>query len=141
MKEDYEIILDQSPIDEAKNLDFVKISSAGGLCQFVGIVRDFSKGNKVKYLEFEAYIPMAKKEIEKIINRVFEDFSLKKVSVHHALGRRNVGEVCVAISVSSAHRKDCFIACQFIIDELKRTVPIWKKEFYDGGSVWVSAHP
>ena len=108
---------------------------------FIGTVRNATKGKKVTRLEFEAYEAMAIAEMEKIAKQAFEKWPLQKVLIHHRTGVLEVGEVPVVIAVSAAHRAAAFDACRYIIDTLKQTVPIWKKEFFEDGEVWVAAHP
>ena len=92
-------------------------------------------------LEFEAYEPMAISEMRKIAEQILEKWPAKKVSFHHRIGNLEIGEVAVIIAVSCPHRRESFAACQYAIDTLKQTVPIWKKEIFEDGEVWVAAHP
>lgn len=108
---------------------------------FIGTVRNATKGKPVMRLEFEAYEPMAVAEMGKITQQVFEKWPANKILIHHRTGILEVGEVPVIIAVSAAHRAAAFEACRFIIDTLKQTVPIWKKEIFEDGEVWVAAHP
>lgn len=114
---------------------------SGGIDVFIGTVRNQTKGRRVVRLEFEAYEPMAISEIEKILKRAGEKWPVQKALVYHRVGILEVGEVPVVIVVSAAHRAAAFEACRFIIDTLKETVPIWKKEVFEDGEVWVAAHP
>lgn len=114
---------------------------SGGIDIFIGTVRNATNGKAVVRLEFEAYNKMAIKEMEKIIERAFCNWPVQKVLIHHRTGILAVGEVPVIIAVSAAHRAAAFEACRYIIDTLKQTVPIWKKEIFEDGEVWVSAHP
>jgi molybdopterin synthase catalytic subunit len=102
-----------------------------------GYVRQFTKGKETLYLVYEAYEPMALREIEKLILKACEQFEISNVGVVHRLGRLEIGETSVVISVAAPHRRAAFEACEWFIKELKRTVPIWKKEFYADGEVWV----
>jgi len=108
---------------------------------FIGTVRNATKGKAVIRLEFEAYEVMAVSEMEKIASQAAENWPVQKILIHHRTGILEVGEVPVIIAVSAAHRAAAFDACRFIIDTLKQTVPIWKKEFFEDGEVWVGAHP
>ena len=130
---------------DALNLDFcrnyVAHEAAGGEVIFVGTVRNQTKGKTVKRLEFEAYEPMAISEMRKIAERAVNQFGLFHAVIHHQLGVLDIGEIPVIIAVSAAHRGAAFEACQFCIDTLKQTVPIWKKEIFEDGEVWVSATP
>lgn len=115
--------------------------AAGGTCCFVGTVRDHSQGQEVTDLFFEAYDEMALQEMEKIRHTAMERWGLLGAVIVHVTGRKSVGEPVVAVGVAAAHRKEAFPACQFLIDELKKTVPIWKKEFFTDKSSWVSPTP
>lgn len=121
--------------------DFVQDASCGGIALFVGTVRNKTKEKSVTLLDFSTYKPMAIKELEKIAEVAFEKYDILKVAIHHAEGELNIGEIPVIISVSSPHRKAAFDACQFAIDTLKETVPIWKKEHFADGEVWVNSTP
>lgn len=121
--------------------EFVQDDSCGGLALFVGTVRNHTKGKEVLKLEFSAYEPMAVKEMDLIASKAIETFGIHKIAIHHAVGNLEIGEVPVIIAVSSAHREAAFQACQFAIDTLKETVPIWKKEFFEDGEIWVNSHP
>ncbi|MDX8552458.1 molybdenum cofactor biosynthesis protein MoaE [Tenacibaculum sp. 1B UA] len=121
--------------------DFVTDPSCGGIAVFVGTVRDATQNKKVTQLDFSTYKPMALKEMQKIADAVLKKFGVTKIAIHHAEGLLTIGAIPVIITVSSPHRKAAFDACQYAIDTLKETVPIWKKEFFEDGEVWVNAHP
>jgi molybdopterin synthase catalytic subunit len=121
--------------------EFVASETAGGLVHFVGTVRNETKGKAVFKLDFEAYEPMAISEMRKIAEQAIVKFSIQKIAIHHRLGTLEIGEIPVIISVASPHRTAAFEACQYAIDTLKETVPIWKKEYFEDGEVWVSATP
>jgi len=114
---------------------------SGGICVFVGTVREFTNNEEVVSLEFETYKTMAIKEMRKIADQAIKKWQLNKVVIRHAVGAKEIEEPVVVIGVSSAHRDACFTACRFMIDTLKETVPIWKKEIFKNKTVWVSAHP
>ncbi len=120
---------------------FVQDDSCGGIAVFVGTVRNSTKNKNVTLLDFSGYEPMALKEMQKIADKALSQFSIHKIAIHHALGKLNIGDIPVIIAVSSAHRGAAFEACQFAIDTLKETVPIWKKEHFEDGEVWVNSHP
>ena len=122
-------------------IDFVEDDSCGGIATFVGTVRNATQNKTVTLLDFSGYEPMALKEMQKIANTALEKFPIHKIAIHHAVGELKIGEIPVIIAVSSAHRKATFEACEFAIDTLKETVPIWKKEHFDDGEVWVNSHP
>jgi molybdopterin synthase catalytic subunit len=121
--------------------DFIVSDTTGGLVHFVGTVRNHTKEKKVLYLDFEGYEPMAIKEMQKIAEQAIEKFNVDKIAIYHRLGKLGIGEIPVIIGVSAAHRIAAFLACQYAIDTLKKTVPIWKKEHFEDGEVWVSATP
>ncbi len=121
--------------------DFVQDASCGGIAVFIGTVRNTTKAKEVILLDFSAYKPMATKEMQKIAEKALMDFDILKISIHHAEGELRIGDIPVIIAVSSPHRKAAFAACQFAIDTLKNTVPIWKKEHFVDGEVWVNATP
>lgn len=133
-------ILD-TPLDVMFCQNFVADFSAGGLVTFTGTVRNTTKNKKVKSLFFEAYTPMAIKEMNKIAAHALREFGLVKFCMHHRIGSLSLGEIAVVIAVSAPHRAMAFKACQYAIDTLKETVPIWKKEIFESGEVWVAAHP
>ena len=122
-------------------IDWVMSPQAGGIDVFIGTVRDATKGKQVLRLEFESYEVMAIKEMEKIAQQAFDGWPVQKILIHHRTGVLQIGEVPVIIAVAAAHRDAAFDACRYIIDTLKQTVPIWKKEFFEDGEVWVAAHP
>ena len=122
-------------------IDFVEDDSCGGIATFIGTVRNATQNKTVTLLDFSGYEPMAIKEMKKIADKAFEKFSIHKIAIHHAVGKLQIGAIPVIIAVSSAHRKAAFEACEYAIDSLKETVPIWKKEHFDDGEVWVNSHP
>lgn len=121
--------------------DFVTDPTCGGIAAFVGTVRNATQNKEVIQLEFSTYKPMALKEMQKIADSALEQFSIQKIAIHHAEGMLQIGAIPVIITAAAPHRKDAFLACQFAIDTLKETVPIWKKEYFQDGEVWVNAHP
>ncbi len=122
-------------------IDFVLSDEVGGIAVFIGTVRNSTKGKPVHRLDFEAYEPMAVSELKKIAVRAKEQFKVRKIAIHHRVGRLEIGEIAVVIAASAPHRDAAFEACRFAIDTLKQTVPIWKKEIFEDGEVWVAAHP
>ncbi len=128
-------------VEEAIDLNAVvnRVASphAGGIATFLGVVRDNSLGRKVLYLFYEAYPPMAVKELERVEDEVRKRWQIEAIAITHRMGRLEVGEASVAIAVSSAHRREGIEACHFAIDLLKQTVPVWKKEYWEGGEVWL----
>ena len=102
-----------------------------------GYVRQFTRGRETLYLEYEAYEPMALKEMAKLIEQAKKEFEVSNVGIVHRLGKLDIGETSVVISVAAPHRKAAFAGCEWLIRELKRTVPIWKKEVYADGEEWI----
>ncbi|MDP3353260.1 MAG: molybdenum cofactor biosynthesis protein MoaE [Flavobacteriaceae bacterium] len=121
--------------------EWIQDPSCGGISIFVGTVRNTTQQKTVKKLDFTAYSPMAVKEMQQIAEKAMSQFTIKKILIHHAEGLLTIGEIPVIIAVASAHRNAAFEACQFAIDTLKESVPIWKKEYFDDGEVWVNSHP
>jgi molybdopterin synthase catalytic subunit len=138
---DTQLIISNKSLDIQSCIEWVMSPRSGGIDVFIGTVRDSTKGKQVIRLEFEAYEPMALKEMEKIVAQAFEKWPVQKLLIHHRTGVLEVGEVPVIIAVSCAHRDAAFEACRFVIDALKQTVPIWKKEIFEDGEMWVAAHP
>ena len=102
-----------------------------------GYVRQFTNGRETLYLVYEAYEPMAVKEMQKLVKQVKAEFEISHVGIVHRLGKLEIGETSVVISVAAPHRRAAFAACEWLIKELKRTVPIWKKEVYADGHHWI----
>ncbi len=130
-----------TPLNVTNCVDWVMSPQAGGIDVFIGTVRDATKGKRVIRLEFEAYKNMALKEMEKIAEQAYIKWPVQKILIHHRTGVLQIGEIPVIIAVAAAHRDAAFDACRYIIDTLKQTVPIWKKEIFEDGEVWIAAHP
>lgn len=135
------IQLSDNPLSVEECNEFVAHPSVGGIVVFVGNVRNQTNGKEVKRLEFEAYAPMAVKEMQKIAEQCVSKFDAFNVCIHHRVGVLEIKETAVIIAVATPHRKAAFEACAFAIDTLKETVPIWKKEIFTDGEIWVAAHP
>lgn len=112
-------------------------AKCGATVTLDGYVRQWTHGRETLYLVYEAYEPMALREMEKIIRQAAEKFEIDSAGIAHRLGKLEIGETSVVISVAAPHRKAAFEACEWLIKELKKTVPIWKKEFYAGGEIWI----
>lgn len=113
----------------------------GAAAIFEGVVRNNSRGRRALFLDYEAYQPMALNEMEKLAQAALECFQVRDVRLVHRLGRLQIGEASVVIAVASAHRAAAFDACRWLIDTLKKTVPIWKKEYFEDGAVWADGEP
>ena len=129
--------LTNEPIDISSVSRRVVPEECGATVTLDGYVRRFTKGRETQHLIYEAFEPMAVKEMRKLIDKAKSEFEISHVGIVHRLGQLEIGETSVVISVASPHRKAAFAACEWIIRELKRTVPIWKKEVYADGEVWV----
>lgn len=126
----------RNAIDTAALAQLVSGPANGAVVTFVGQVRNHSRGRRVAYLEYDAYVPMAEKLLKRLAAEASERWPVDAV-IEHRIGRMDVGEASVVICVGSAHRAEAFEACRWLIDTLKETVPIWKKEVGPDGSYWV----
>ena len=129
--------LTSDPIDLNPLLDSAQSPARGGVASFIGTVRDHHGGRPVLWLDYSAYAPMAEAEIARIVAEAESRWDVG-VAVQHRIGRLEIGDTAVAIAAGSAHRDEAFVACRYVIEELKRRVPIWKKEYFADGTVeWV----
>jgi molybdopterin synthase catalytic subunit len=111
--------------------------SDGAVATFVGVVRNHNAGRRVQYLEYEAYEALALRTFERIAAEVESRWPGVRLALHHRIGRIEIGGASVAIAVASAHRGQAFAACRYTIERIKQIVPIWKREFFEGGDVWI----
>jgi molybdopterin synthase catalytic subunit len=118
-------------------VDFVTDPEAGAIATFVGTTRNHNEGRKVIALDYDAYPEMAAKELTRLGEEVKKRWQICRMAVVHRIGPVQITEPSVMIAVSAAHREAAFAACRFAIEEIKRTVPIWKKEVYEGGEIWI----
>lgn len=109
----------------------------GAVTSFLGLVRNHNLGRNVRYLEYEAYEPLAVRTFERISTEITDRWPSVRLALHHRVGRVEIGEASVAIAVASAHRADAFSACRYAIERVKQIAPIWKREFFEGGDVWI----
>lgn len=129
--------LTTAPIDITSVARRVVPPECGATVTLDGYVRQFTKGRETLHLVYEAYEPMAIKEMQKLVGQAKAEFEIANVGIVHRLGKLEIGETSVVISVAAPHRRAAFAACEWLIRELKRTVPIWKKEVYADGEVWI----
>ena len=122
-------------------VEHVRKRSNGGIVTFLGVVRGFSRGRKVVYLEYEAYREMAMRKMQQVADEVREKWAIDDIAIVHRVGHLEVGGRAVAIAVGAPHRKAAFEACTYAIDRLKEIVPIWKKEVWEGGEAWIDDRP
>ncbi len=109
----------------------------GAVVTFLGIVRNHNAGRSVRYLEYEAYLPLALKSFATIAGEIRERWPSAGLALHHRIGRLEIGEASVAIAARSPHRGDAYAACRYAIERVKQIAPIWKREFFEGGDVWI----
>ena len=136
MSEEDKIELVQGLIDGPALERYVRAGKDGAIVAFDGFVRNESHGRATSYLEYEAYEPMAMGKMKEIAAQIHEKFRIHRIAMVHRLGRLEIGETSVFIVVSAPHRGAAFDACRYAIDTLKKTVPIWKKEYFADGAVW-----
>jgi molybdopterin synthase catalytic subunit len=122
-------------------VESVRSPGCGGIVTFTGVVRDHSRGQRILHLEYEAYEPMAEAEMQRISGEVCARWPEARIALTHRVGRLEIGEAAVMIAVAAPHRAQAFEACRYAIDALKRSVPIWKKEFGAEGTCWVEENP
>jgi molybdopterin synthase catalytic subunit len=129
------------PIKAATMMASIKQPEDGAVAAFDGIVRNNSRGRRTLYLDYTAYEPMALLQMEQLARKALAAYAIRDVRIVHRLGRLQIGETSVYIAVASAHRAAAFDACRWLIDTLKQTVPIWKKEYFEDGAVWADGEP
>jgi molybdopterin synthase catalytic subunit len=125
------------PINLQELVDFVTAPEAGAIATFIGTTRNNNEGRKVIALDYEAYPEMAEKELVRLAEEAQKKWPICRMAIVHRIGPVQITEPSVIIAVSSGHRDAAFAACRFAIEEIKRTVPIWKKEVYEGGEIWI----
>jgi molybdopterin synthase catalytic subunit len=131
------IRLVREPIDKLEITNELRKDVDGAMVTFDGVVRNHAMGKPVRYLEYEAYEEMALKKMAEIREYAKQKWPVSDVAIVHRLGRLEIGETSVFIAVAAPHRRPAFEACQYAIDTLKKTVPIWKKEYYTNGEAWI----
>src|SRR5262245_17044702 len=131
------VVVTRDPIDAQKVARQLLRGEDGAICIFEGVVRNNSKGKRTLHLVYEAYESMASKKLEEIGQFVCQAWDIDRIALVHRLGHMDIGETSVAVIVTSAHRRAAFDACHYAIDKLKKVVPIWKKEFFEDGEVWI----
>ena len=128
-----------NPLDAKTVTAYVLHDSAGAVVTFIGTTRNETNDRKVLFLEYEAYRPMADEQLAKVKKEMFQRWKLTCVSIAHRLGRLDIGEPSLVVATSAPHRKDAYAASQYSIDRIKQIVPIWKKEFFENGAIWVGS--
>ena len=133
------INITNEPLDPQNIAASVHNPSNGAVVTFIGTTRDTNVGRDVLYLEYEAYSPMAETKLAEIANEVLDKYGVSNTAIVHRVGRLEIGEASLVVAVASPHRNDAFAACQYCVDRIKETVPIWKKEVFRGGEVWIES--
>jgi molybdopterin converting factor subunit 1 len=139
--QDTTVSIIRDPIDTAAMLARLKRGEDGAAVVFEGVVRNQTRGRRTLYLDYEAYEDMALRQLQSLREQALKQFQVRDIVLVHRLGRLKIGETSVLIVVASAHRAAAFDACRWLIDTLKRTVPIWKKEYFEDGAVWADGEP
>jgi MoaE-MoaD fusion protein len=129
--------LSEQPLDLAAAIAEVQTDEAGAIATFTGTTRVHSRGRTVLHLDYEAYAGMAEVEMARVAEELEQRYDVCAIAIHHRVGRVEIGEPSVVIAVSAPHRQDALAACKDAIDTLKQTVPLWKKEVYEGGEEWI----
>jgi molybdopterin synthase catalytic subunit len=127
----------RTPLDLQELVRYVTDPSAGAIATFIGTTRNNNEGRKVIALDYDAYPEMAEKELRRIGDDAKKKWRIERMAIVHRIGAVQIAEASVMIAVSAAHCDDAFQACRFAIEEIKKTVPIWKKEVFEGGEVWI----
>lgn len=136
-----EVRIVREPIAAQVVIEKLKMPEDGAVVIFDGVVRNHTRGRRTLYLDYEAYEAMALKKMQGLAGEARSRFAVRQIAVVHRLGRLEIGETSVLIVVAAAHRGPAFEACRWIIDTLKKTVPIWKKEYFEDGAVWADGEP
>jgi molybdopterin synthase catalytic subunit len=137
MDEDERFQIRPEPLDAQAIGALVSAPDCGAVLYFVGIVRDHNAGRHVRWLEYEAYAPLATKSFRQIAREAADRWPSIRLAIHHRIGRLDVGDASVVIAAASAHRADAFGASRYAIERIKQIAPIWKREHFDGGEVWI----
>jgi len=127
----------REPIDIPQITESLQKPEDGAVVVFEGVVRNNARDKAVRFLEYDAYESMALKKMEEVGSRAKSEYAIRDIAIVHRLGHMDIGECSIVIVIASAHRGPAFDACRFAIDTIKEIVPIWKKEFYEDGEIWI----
>jgi molybdopterin synthase catalytic subunit len=127
----------REPLDAGAIVNTIVSGGDGAVATFVGLVRDHNAGRRVQWLDYEAYAPLAVRAFAQIADEAADRWPGARLAIHHRTGRLEIGEASVAIVAVSAHRSDAFAVCRYAIERVKQIAPIWKREYFDGGDVWI----
>ena len=131
------VLITTHPLNTNQFSDDVTSDENGAIVIFLGVTRNQTDDREVLYLEYEAYRPMADNKIQEVIEQTKHQFPISEISIGHRLGKLEIGETRLVVAVSASHRQSAFQASQFIVDKIKQIVPLWKREFFVGGDIWV----
>lgn len=135
------VLITEKPLNPEEIVSGLKKDTYGAVATFLGIVRGYARGKKLLYMEYDAYREMAEKKLQEIVEEIKTKWKLEDVAICHRIGRLEIGETSLVVAIASPHRKEAFQACQYAVDRIKHTVPIWKKEVdVDGGGHWVEGY-
>jgi molybdopterin synthase catalytic subunit len=132
-----QVAVTSEPLDSEALVAIVDAAGDGAVVTFAGLVRDHNQGRRVQFLEYEAYEPLAVRALQRIVDEARELWPAARLAVHHRLGRLQIGDASIVIAAASPHRADAFAVCRYTIERVKQIVPIWKREHFDGGDVWL----
>jgi len=135
------VFITPNNLEEKPLTEFVTTGIDGAVVTFLGVTRDHNEGRNVEYLDYEAYQPMAENKIAEIIVEMRAKWELGKIAIAHRTGRVDIGETSMVVAVGSAHRRPAFESALYFVDRLKEIVPVWKKELFVGGEVWIGETP
>ncbi len=133
--------LTEAVLDPALLVEAVRTDASGAVTLFYGVVRNHNDGRGVLYLEYDAYRELAERQLRLVGEEALAAYVIDGIAIAHRFGRIEIGETSLLVAVASAHRAEAFEACHAAVDRIKQTVPIWKKEFWAGGGVWLDGHP
>lgn len=131
------VAITHEPLDVDGLVGLVGAAGDGAVVTFAGLVRDHNQGRAVRFLEYEAYEPLAVRALQRIVDEAAQLWPTARLALHHRIGRLEIGEASIVIAAASPHRADGFAACRYAIERVKQIVPIWKHEHFDGGDVWL----
>ncbi len=134
--DNYSITITDNPLNIDESIGFVQLDSHGAIIIFDGVTRDHTDKRKVLFLEYEAYLPMAQKKLELVAKEMCEAWDIR-VSIQHRIGKVEIGESSLIVIVGSQHREQAYEASQYSVNRIKQIVPIWKKEHFEGGEIWI----
>ena len=134
------IVVTDSPLEPESFTKAIISTASGAVITFLGTTRNETAGKKVLYLEYEAYNPMASEKLQEICDEIKQKWTITDIAIGHRVGKLEIGDISLVVALSAPHRNEAFESCKYLVDRLKETVPIWKKEVFADGEVWIDAH-